>query len=119
MQDGSKSCLAVDHLIAGPGYRLSLEQPPFLEAQLLEHLQHIEGSPVLNRQFESSWKRLLAWYPRTCPSSWPLPAGRDHGIHAASPAPHLSLCRRYVERHSIDTEAGKLAESFRLTYARS
>jgi hypothetical protein len=27
--------------------------------------------------------------------------------------------RRVVERHSIDTEAGKLAELFRLTCARS
>jgi hypothetical protein len=52
--DGSESSLAVDHLIAGTGYRVSLQRLPFLEPRLRQHVHHIEDSPVLNRQFESS-----------------------------------------------------------------
>jgi hypothetical protein len=52
--DGSNSSLAVDHVIAGTGYRVSLQRLPFLESQLRHQVRHIEDSPALNHQFESS-----------------------------------------------------------------
>lgn len=53
-QDGSETSLAVDHVIAGTGYRVSLQRLPFLDTHLRQRVRHVEDSPVLNRQFESS-----------------------------------------------------------------
>jgi cation diffusion facilitator CzcD-associated flavoprotein CzcO len=53
-QDSSEGSLPVHHVIGGTGYRVSLEKLTFLDPKLRERVRHIEGSPVLSRQFEST-----------------------------------------------------------------
>jgi hypothetical protein len=48
------SSIAVDHVIAGTGYRVALERLPFLEDRLRKRIRAVEDAPVLNRFFESS-----------------------------------------------------------------
>lgn len=48
------SSIAVDHVIAGTGYRVALERLPFLEDRLRKKIRAVEDAPVLNRFFESS-----------------------------------------------------------------
>jgi cation diffusion facilitator CzcD-associated flavoprotein CzcO len=49
--DGS---LEVDHVVAATGYKVSLERLPFIEPKLRERIRHVQGAPLLRRNFESS-----------------------------------------------------------------
>lgn len=53
-KDGSKYTLVVDHVIAGTGYRVSIRRLRFLDSDMLQHLDSVEDTPVLKRNFESS-----------------------------------------------------------------
>jgi thioredoxin reductase len=44
----------VDHVVAATGYRVDLSRIPFINADLLQQVHSVEGTPVLSRQFESS-----------------------------------------------------------------
>jgi len=46
--------LAVDHLIAGTGYRVSMAKLPFFSDALRHRLKTVEDTPVLSRHFETS-----------------------------------------------------------------
>ena len=48
----------VDHVIAATGYRVDLARIPFIEQSLQSDLNNAEGTPVLNRHFESSVRGL-------------------------------------------------------------
>ena len=50
---GSKT-LEVEHVIAATGYRAEIRRLPFLDATLVKETKTVEGTPVLNRNFESS-----------------------------------------------------------------
>jgi hypothetical protein len=50
--------LDVDHVIAATGYRVDLSRIPFIEQSLQNQLNDAEGTPVLNRYFESSVRGL-------------------------------------------------------------
>ena len=43
-----------EHVIAATGYRAEVRRLPFLDAALLGETRTVEGTPVLNRSFESS-----------------------------------------------------------------
>jgi hypothetical protein len=49
--DGS---LEVDHVVAATGYKVSLERLPFIEPSLRGRIRHVDGAPLLRRNFESS-----------------------------------------------------------------
>ena len=46
--------LAVDHVISGTGYRVSLRKLRFLDSDMLQHVESVGDTPVLRRNFESS-----------------------------------------------------------------
>jgi hypothetical protein len=48
------SFIAVDHVIAGTGYRVALKRLPFLGDELRKRIRAVEDAPILNRFFESS-----------------------------------------------------------------
>jgi cation diffusion facilitator CzcD-associated flavoprotein CzcO len=48
----------VDHVIAATGYRVDLARIPFIEQSLQAELKNADGTPVLNRHFESSVRGL-------------------------------------------------------------
>ena len=50
----------VDHVIAATGYRVDLSRIPFIERSSTEaDMNNVEGTPVLNRHFESSVRGLF------------------------------------------------------------
>jgi thioredoxin reductase len=53
-QGVGESTLVVDHVIAGTGYRVSLQRLQFLDARLRQRLRSVEDTPVLSIRFESS-----------------------------------------------------------------
>ena len=57
-QDGRNVELPVDHVIAGTGYRVSLQRLAFLDPALREKVHSVEDTPILKRHFESSVKGL-------------------------------------------------------------
>jgi thioredoxin reductase len=56
--DGSKSEIVADHVIAATGYRVNLERLQFLNPQIRSSLKTLAGSPVLSPNFESSVRGL-------------------------------------------------------------
>lgn len=55
---GTDETLDVDHVIAATGYRVDLSRIPFIDQSLQTRLNHAEGTPILNRHFESSVRGL-------------------------------------------------------------
>lgn len=51
---GGSDSLEFEHVIAATGYRPEIHRVPFLDRVLLERTKTMEGTPVLNRNFESS-----------------------------------------------------------------
>ncbi|MEJ0028079.1 MAG: NAD(P)-binding domain-containing protein [Rhizomicrobium sp.] len=51
---GTKSTLVVDHVVAATGYKPDLARLPFLDAELRNAIDQIDGTPVLSDQFEAS-----------------------------------------------------------------
>jgi thioredoxin reductase len=49
----------IDHVIAATGYRVDVSRIPFIEGSLQNELIDAEGTPVLNRYFESSVRGLF------------------------------------------------------------
>ena len=56
--DASTSEIVVDHVLAATGYRPDLARVPFLDPSLLAEVATYRGTPVLDRAFESSVRRL-------------------------------------------------------------
>jgi Pyridine nucleotide-disulphide oxidoreductase len=52
LDDGGER--SVDHVVLGTGYAIDVRRYPFLDAELLEGLRLVQGSPVLGRGLESS-----------------------------------------------------------------
>jgi thioredoxin reductase len=52
--DGTRSEIVADHVIAATGYRVNLERLQFLNPQIRSSLKTLAGSPVLSPNFESS-----------------------------------------------------------------
>lgn len=50
----TESALVVDHVIAGTGYRVSLQRLRFLDEPLRQQIRCVEDAPVLSTSFESS-----------------------------------------------------------------
>lgn len=50
----ASAMLEFEHVIAATGYRAEIRRLPFLDRALLEGTRTVEGTPVLNRNFESS-----------------------------------------------------------------
>jgi hypothetical protein len=46
--------LMADHIVAGTGYKVSLERLPFLSPELRGQIKAVNGTPVLSRTFEST-----------------------------------------------------------------
>jgi thioredoxin reductase len=53
-KDGSNSELTVDHVISATGYQTSIARMGFLDEALRRQLNHVEDTPVLSRNFETS-----------------------------------------------------------------
>ena len=53
-QDGNRSSIETEHLIAATGYRPDIGRLAFLEPALREAVQVLEGAPILSPHFESS-----------------------------------------------------------------
>ena len=53
-QAGGGATLEFEHVIAATGYRPEIRRLPFLDRALLEGTRTVEGTPALNRNFESS-----------------------------------------------------------------
>ena len=51
---GATQEMFVDHVIAGTGYRVSLRKLRFLDSDMLQHVESVEDTPVLKKNFESS-----------------------------------------------------------------
>jgi len=52
--DGTRTRLAVDHLITATGYRVSLQRLPFVAQELRDRIKAVEDTPILNSRFETS-----------------------------------------------------------------
>ncbi|MDP9017499.1 MAG: NAD(P)-binding domain-containing protein [Candidatus Eremiobacteraeota bacterium] len=50
--------IAVDHVIAATGYRVDMSRLPFMQHDTLARLNQAEGTPILDRHFESSVRDL-------------------------------------------------------------
>ncbi|HVY15172.1 MAG TPA: NAD(P)-binding domain-containing protein [Rhodopila sp.] len=57
-EDGSRSQLEVDHVVAGTGYRVDLRRLGFLDAALRGDIRSVEETPVLDSHFGASVKGL-------------------------------------------------------------
>lgn len=53
-KDGTTKELAVDHIIAGTGYRVNLDKLQFLSEEIRSNVRQSNGFPVLSSNFESS-----------------------------------------------------------------
>jgi thioredoxin reductase len=51
---GGSDTLEFEHLIAATGYRPEIRRLPFLDPELLQSTRTVEGTPILDRNFESS-----------------------------------------------------------------
>jgi len=70
--DEGERQLAVDHVIAGTGYEMTLDRLPFLDGALRERLARVAHSPALSINFESSVKGLYFIGPMSAMSFGPL-----------------------------------------------
>ena len=52
--DGTTKEIIADHIVAGTGYRVSLDSLKFLSEDIRSAVQQANGSPVLSINFESS-----------------------------------------------------------------
>jgi len=52
--DGTAKELVADHIVAGTGYRVNLDNLKFLSEEIRSTVQQTNGSPVLSSNFESS-----------------------------------------------------------------
>lgn len=59
-QDGKRSEIVADHIIAATGFRPDLRRLPFMDEALRERIAHLEHTPRLSDQFETSVPGLYA-----------------------------------------------------------
>ncbi len=52
--DGTEKVIVADHIIAGTGYKVSLDRLTFLSEQVRSQVKQVNGSPVLSSNLESS-----------------------------------------------------------------
>lgn len=53
-ENGRSRIVMADHVVAATGYKVDLARLPFLDAALRDSVEQVEGTPVLNDNFESS-----------------------------------------------------------------
>ena len=69
---GTSRELAVDHVIAGTGYRTDLSRLPFLSQAIRSELQTVAKSPVVGRDYQSSVAGLFFIGPAVAPTMGPV-----------------------------------------------
>lgn len=52
--NGNTSILMADHVVAATGYKVDLKALPFLDGALRDSIDQVEGTPILNDNFECS-----------------------------------------------------------------
>lgn len=52
--DGARQTVSADHVIAATGYKVSLQQLPFLDSGLRTQIAGVQDTPKLSTNFESS-----------------------------------------------------------------
>ena len=73
--------MAVDHVIAATGYRPDLSRLTFLDERLRSRLQTVAGSPVVDRDYQTSTPGLFVVGPGVAPTFGPVMRfvyGADH-----------------------------------------
>ncbi len=51
---GPESTIAADHVVAATGYKTDLARLPFLDPELRDAIEQVDGTPVLSDRFETS-----------------------------------------------------------------
>jgi thioredoxin reductase len=70
--DDEPTSIRVDHVIAATGYRVDIRRLNYLDKSLVEHLEHVNQTPILSTRFESSIKGLFFTGPIAANSFGPL-----------------------------------------------
>jgi len=71
-QNGEETAIACDHVIAATGYKPDLSRLDFFGARLLNEIRHVEKTPVLSPNFETSVRGLYVVGPAAANSFGPL-----------------------------------------------
>ncbi len=53
-EHGRKRIMMTDHVVAATGYKVDLARLPFLDGELRNAVEQVDGTPVLKDNFESS-----------------------------------------------------------------
>ena len=69
---GEQETLTCDHVIAATGYKPELHKLPYLSGKLLEAIDQVENTAILNDQFETSVPGLYFTGPAAANSFGPL-----------------------------------------------
>ena len=78
---GARIELAVDHVIAATGYRPDLSRLTFLDERLRSGLRTVAGTPVVDRDYQTSAPGLYVVGPGVAPTFGPVMRfvyGADH-----------------------------------------
>jgi hypothetical protein len=71
-RDGTTADVLADHVIAATGYRPDLRRLPFLDAGLLNQISHVQHTPNLSGNFETSVPGLYVTGPLAANAFGPL-----------------------------------------------
>jgi FAD-dependent urate hydroxylase len=85
--DGAETVTAADHVIAATGYRPDLGRLTFLNDQLTAGLRTVAGTPLVNRNYESTTAGLYFIGPAVAPTFGPVMRfvyGADHAARTAA-----------------------------------
>lgn len=100
--DGSERELDADHVIAATGYRPDLTRLSFLDSQLRARLRAVDGSPAVDRHYQSAAPGLYVIGPAVAPTMGPVMRfvyGSDHA--ATTVARQLAGSARGVVRRPV------------------
>lgn len=109
--------IITEHIIAGTGYVVDLDQMSFLSADIKKTLKRIELAPELNRYFQSSIKNLYFVGPSSIASFGPLfrfVAGAEYTVPTL--ARHLawsSGVNPFITRRKIETADPEITEAYK------
>ncbi len=70
--DGSRRDVSADHVISATGYDVNIQRLPFLQGDIINDVQHLDGNPRLSAHFESSIPGLYFIGPVAAASFGPL-----------------------------------------------
>jgi FAD-dependent urate hydroxylase len=82
--DGSAREIEADHIIAATGYRPDLTRLSFLDDQLRTRLRTVDGSPAVDRHYQSSAPGLFVIGPAVAPTFGPVMRFVYGSEHAAT-----------------------------------